>query len=214
MYAVKSVFQVSPTDRESFVAAMRQQQDYLEKQPGFHVRRTLRSRGYRDKYTTLTYWESAAAAEAVVFGTDYLEIARSTASVGAKRFGFVEAFDVMVDLGREAASGEVTEVVLAELAMAPAVREADFAKVREDLFRVLQAHEPALVRSRLLRFLGGGGRYIAVHAFTGQQRSVIELQELPEVAAFYRQYPNSTYLKSEPAAESFTPVPELATIRR
>ena len=97
-----------------------------------------------------------------------------------------------------------TRVGLAELSRNPEIPHAELAQVRDEIFRLLQKHEPRLVCSRLLRLLGGGGRYLAVHVSTGELER--ELSAIPEVAAFYEQNPNSRYLMAPPVAEWFAPV--------
>jgi hypothetical protein len=199
-YVTRTRIQVPVTSIHEFHAYLQASDEVLARIPGFQLRRMLRSLGYPMQHQGLWYWDSAEAAETASLGSLWQDFLKGNPVPGTVTS--IEAYEAVVDVGE--GNPGVTQVGLAELERNPEIPHAEFVQVRDELFRLLQKHEPKLVRSRLLRFLGGGGRYLAVHAFTDE--SEMAMADIPEMAAFYEQYPNSRYLTASPVAEWFTPV--------
>jgi hypothetical protein len=205
-YVVRTRTQVPVTSINQFLSYIQASDEVLARASGFQVRRVLRSLGYPTQYQSLWFWDSSEAAETFALGSVWQDFLGGTPVPGTVTS--IEAYEVVVDVGE--GSADVTRVGLAELTRGSEVDHAEFVRVRDELFRLMQRHEPRLVRSRLLRFLGGADRYLAVHASTRELDR--EFGAIPELAAFYEQYPNSRYLTAPPSAEWFTPARVLVPV--
>lgn len=211
MYALKVQSNVPPIFREAYAARLRATFDFQARMPGFREARNLQSLGYPTRYTTLAYYDSREAVDAIYYSKEFREVTLATPLEGVTVIGTAEAFEVEIDVTAPGGTSDITQVALAELQVAPGIPEAEFVKVRSELFPLLQRHDTNLRRSRLLRFLGGGGRYVAVHANSGAT-DLPTLRTMPEVAAFYARYPDTKYLSAPPAAELFRPSGILARV--
>jgi heme-degrading monooxygenase HmoA len=172
---------------------------------GFEARRVLRSLGYPARYTVLGYWQSFAAADAAARGATlrgWFEQHPQPAWVAAVRP--TEAYEQVHEVAGRTTAGTVPGFV--RLNDWTFTNAGAFASSRRELSEFFAQNAEGFFHHRLLRFLGGGGRYLVLYAWTSLEASDAA-HRMPEVQAILAKTPMSMYANAPSTTAEYAPVP-------
>jgi heme-degrading monooxygenase HmoA len=171
---------------------------------GFEERRVLRSLGYPARYTLLTYWQSFAEADAAARGATLRGwFEQNPQPAWAAALGPVEAYEKVHEVaGRGAA---VTVPGLVRLNDWTFTNPAVFAASRKELSEFFAQNAEGFLRHRLLRFLGGGGRYLVIYAWTSLE-AADAAHHTSEAQAILAKTPAALYATSPSSTAEYAPV--------
>lgn len=172
---------------------------------GFEARRVLRSLGYPAHYTILGYWQSFAAADAAARGErlgGWFEQNPQPAWATAVRP--TEAYEQVHEVAGSRAAGAVPGFV--RMNDWTFTNAAVFAASRKELSEFFAQNADGFLRHRLLRFLGGGGRYLVLYAWTSLDASDAG-HRIPQAQAILAKTPVSSYANAPSVTAEYAPVP-------
>jgi heme-degrading monooxygenase HmoA len=207
MYATRVDVMVAAGKAGAFEERAAWMNEAMERLDGFQVRRVLNSLGCPAKYTLLAFWENREAARAGVRGAvmqAYFE-ANPIPEWGTI-IRPVEAYEEVHLIEGQTQVDTPGQVTLVEWTLNPGWQTAEaFEQSRKDLFELQRQHNPGLLRHRLLRYLGGPGRYLALNAVTDWEAMLAAFRH-PEIQRFNEDHPATNYAATPPAIEHFEPV--------
>lgn len=209
MYATRVDLMVAFGKAAAFEERSAQQLDLIQPQPGFQARRLLNSLGCPARYTVLSFWDSREAARDAVRSTaiqKFVEANPVPDWVTMTRP--VEAYEQVHTIeGQASAPGQVPgQAVLIDWTLNPGIENAEaFEQSRKEIFELHRQHNPGLLRHRLLRYLGGGGRYLVVNATTGREAMLAAFKH-PEIQPYAQAHPHSAYAPAAPTIDVCEPV--------
>jgi heme-degrading monooxygenase HmoA len=209
MYATRVDIMVAFGKAEAFEERANRQLDVIQTQPGFQARRLLNSLGCPAKYIQVTYWDSREAAREAVRSAATLSFLEANPPVEwATLVRPVEAYEEVHTIeGQSSAPGQApAQVTLIDWTLNPGIENAEaFERSRKAIFEQHRQHNPGLLRHRLLRYLGGGGRYLVVNATTGREAMLAAFKH-PEIQPVLAAHPASAYASTPPTMEVCEPV--------
>jgi heme-degrading monooxygenase HmoA len=209
MYATRLDVMVAFGKATAFEERAARQLEVVQTQSGFQARRLLNSLGCPARYTLLSFWDSREAArEAVRSAATQKFIEANPVPDWATIVRPVEAYEEVHTIeGQASAPGQVpAQVALIDWTLNPGVENAEaFEQSRKEFFELHRQHNPGLLRHRLLRYLGGGGRYLVVNATTGREAMLAAFRH-PEIKRYIDAHPTSAYASTPPTFDACEPV--------
>jgi heme-degrading monooxygenase HmoA len=207
MYATRSEGTVAAGKAAAYEERVARQADVLQRLPGFQARRVLNSLGCPTKYTVINFWESREAARSGMRSAPiqaFLEADPPPSWFTLTRP--VEAFEQVHTIEGQAQGQTPGQVTLIDWTLHRGLETAEaFEQSRRELFELHRQHNPGLVRHRLLRYLGGPGRYLAINAVTGREAMLAAFRQ-PDIQRYLREHPETAYALAPSVVESFEPV--------
>jgi heme-degrading monooxygenase HmoA len=207
MYATRVEVMVAAGKAGAFEERATRMNEAMEKLDGFQVRRVLNSLGCPAKYTMLAFWESREAART---GMRSAPMQAYFEANPMPEWGTiirpVEAYEEVHLIEGQAQGDTPGQVTLIEWTLLPGWQTAEaFEQSRKDLFELQRQHHPGLLRHRLLRYLGGPGRYLVLNAVTSREAMLAAFRQ-PEIQQFNEEHPATKYAATPPAVEHFEPI--------
>jgi quinol monooxygenase YgiN len=207
MYATRIDVMVGMGKAGAFEERTARLTDVMEKLDGFLARRVLNSLGCPAKYTLLAFWEGrekalasarSAAMQAFVEANpipDWATLVRP-----------VEAYEQVHLVEGQAQADTPGQVTLIEWTLHPGLETSEaFEQSRKEIFELHRQHNPGLLRHRLLRYLGGPGRYLVLNAVTDREAMIAAFRN-PEIRRSIDEHPATKYAPAPPVVEHFEPV--------
>lgn len=207
MYATRIDVMVGMGKAGAFEERTARLTEAMEKLDGFQVRRVLNSLGCPAKYTLFAFWESREKARAAARDAATQSfIEANPISAWATPMRAVEAYEQVHLVEGETQADIPGQVTLIEWTLHPGLETSEaFEQSRKDLFEIQRQHNPGFLRHRLLRYLGGPGRYLVLNAVTNRDAMATAFRN-PEIRRFIDEHPTSKYAPASPVVEHFEPL--------
>jgi heme-degrading monooxygenase HmoA len=207
MYATRIEGTVAAGKAVAHEERVARQTEVLQRLPGFQARRVLSSLGCPAKYTMITFWESREAARSGMRSAPIqASFEADPTPIWLTLTRPVEAFEQIHSIEGQAVGQTPGQVTLVEWTLHRGLETAEaFEQSRRELFELHRQHNPGLVRHRLLRYLGGPGRYLVINAVTGREAMLAAFRQ-PDIQRYLREHPETVYAPAPSMVESFEPV--------
>jgi len=181
--------------------------DFLKTQKGFQRRVVANSYGYPTKYTALTRWESREAGRAWIKSPNLQTFLKANPIDGlftATRP--IEDYEVVISVGDPAPAGSL-RLVEWNLDNRPGNAEA-FESARKELFELARKQAKGFVLGRLLKFMGGGVKYLVFLLYKDRD-SDLAFVNSPEFRQFFLVHRGSDYSSTPAVVETFEVVHQI-----
>lgn len=202
-YVTRQEVELQGLHFDEFEERQRRLNEVFQTIAGFEARQVLRSLGYPARYAVLSDWQDFAAADAAARGQTlrgWFEQHPQPAWATAVRP--VEAYEQVHEVAGRSAAGTVPGFV--RLNDWTFTNPGVFAASRTELSEFFAQHTEGFIRHRLLRFLGGGGRYLVLYAWTSLEASDAA-HHTAQAQAILGKTPASAYANAPSTTAEYAP---------
>jgi quinol monooxygenase YgiN len=208
MYVTRQEVEIQGLHIDEFETRTAQLTEAMQKLSGFEARRVLRSQGHPTRYTILGYWQSFDTADAAFRGEAMKSwFEQNPQPSWATSLRSPEAYEQVHEIVAAGAQGTTPgHINLVDWTLNPGPGNGPaFEASRKEIFTVHQQQSQGFLRHRLLRFLGGGGRYLVVNAWTSQEAALAAFQS-PASQAIIQKYPAGTFASAPTVINTYRPM--------
>jgi hypothetical protein len=191
MYIVRSEGMVTPGRRAEYTAWLDRLFEFLQGRPGLQAVTVTNSAGYPGKFTGITRWDTKSAFLTMIGSAGWAQfLEHNPTEVLIAPTRPVDAWEAIQFQRGPANLGTLISAEVA-LDQRPGVTRA-FEQRCRTLLDLVQQHGRGVVVTTLLRFLGGGGRYLVGYGFITAEDAQATFEH-PEIARFRAENPLSAF---------------------
>ncbi len=199
-YVTRTDITVAIFRADEYLAWSQKYSDTSKAIKGFQRRTVANALGYPAQYSIFNRWESRAAARDGINGPEMQAFVKANPADGVfSLMRPVMAYEIVVAVADPPRVGGYTW--LSEWTIDDGKATA-FEQSRQEMFEVGVKIGNGFVGGRLLRFLGGGDRYLLGWQYNSWEE-VRAVSAMPEVRAWFDAHPRANYASAAPVGQAF-----------